>query len=203
MATGTFTGDAAIKAAQAGTFTGDAAILRARTGSFTADATIKVAQTGSFTAAAVIKATQATTAISACNAIVVLDNAGGTPTDISGSTNRIKSSIGQDLGRYHVHGSDWPKRLDGERDGSFTLTVLYTTAANEGFEVLRDWIFAANPGARSIRIDTPNSSAGSDRYTAEVRIEDLRWTLAADKGGPVMVTARLMPDGEISHVTIS
>jgi len=146
---------------------------------------------------------QTTTAIDACNAVIFLDNAGGTPTDISGSTNRAKSNLSQDLARYHPHGSDWPKRLDGERDGSFILTVLYTTTADEGFDILRDWMLAASPGARSIRIDAPDSSIGSDRYTAEVRIEDLHWELGADKGGPVAVTARLMPDGAISHATIA
>jgi hypothetical protein len=146
---------------------------------------------------------QTTTAIDACNAVVFLDNVGGTPTDISGSTNRVKTSLGQDLGRYHAHGGDWPNRLDGEKDGSFVLTVLYTTAAGEAFEILRDWYFASSPGARTIRIDAPDSSVGSDRYSGEVRLEDLRWSLAADVGGPVMVTARLMPDGEITHATIA
>lgn len=146
---------------------------------------------------------QTTTHINGCDVVIHLDDDGGTPRDISGSTNRAGLNLGHDLGSYRVHGGDWPNRLDGGKDASLTLAVLYTTASDEGFDLLKQWYFAASPGARTIRIDIPDDSIGSDRYMGEVRIDDLSWTVAANDAAPILVTARLLPDGEISWAIIA
>jgi hypothetical protein len=146
---------------------------------------------------------QTTTHVNGCNVVIYLDDDGDIPRNISGSTNRIAPNFGHDIGSYRVHGSDWPKRLDGGKDASLTLTVLYTTAADEGFDLLKQWYFATSSGARTLRVDIPDDQIGSDRYSGEVRLDDLHWTVSAEDAAPILVTARLLPDGEISWATIA
>ena len=146
---------------------------------------------------------QTSTQVSACDVVVCLDDSGGTPRDISGSTNRIDMDFAHTLGDYRAYGSKWPVRLDAGKDANFTLVVLYTTANNEGLDILNQWYHAASPGARTLRVDIPDSTVGSDRYSGEVRLDDLKWTVSAREGGPILVTARLVPDGEISWTTIT
>jgi hypothetical protein len=146
---------------------------------------------------------QTTTPVNVCDVVIQLDDSGGTLRNISGSTNRVVLDFDQELGDYRAYGSDWPKRLDAGQDATITLTVLYTTASNEGYDVLKQWFHAAQPGARTLQVDVPDSTVGSDRYSGEVRINAKRFTIDAGQGGPVMVTARLRPDGAFSWATIA
>lgn len=146
---------------------------------------------------------QTTTAQAACRADVWLDNAGGTLTDISGSTTTVDPDFTQTLGDYHPRASAWPSRLDGGKDAGVRLNVLYTSTADEGWDILKDWWFAANPGARTMTWYAPSKTAGADVFSGEFRIRGLRWTHGAGDPAPLVVTADLVPDGAISQSTYS
>lgn len=143
---------------------------------------------------------QTTTAISSCAVEVWLDNtAGGVLTNISGSSTEIVPRFTQTLGDYHPRASDWPSRLDGGKDAGIRLNVVYSTTAAEGWDILKDWWFTAPPGARTLTWYAPDKTAGADMFSGEWRIRDLRWTHGAGSAGPVVVTADLVPDGEVTQ----
>jgi hypothetical protein len=142
---------------------------------------------------------QTTTGITACDAGLWLDTAAGTATDISGSSNKISMNFNQEIGDKNTFQSKWKRRFECGKDASFTLEVIYTTAADEGFDILKDWFFAAAPGDRTLTVYLPNKNVGSDVYAAEVKIESLAWDAEAGIGDPVMVTASLLPNGEVTH----
>jgi len=147
---------------------------------------------------------QTTTAASARAATAWLDSsAGGSLANISGSTTSIEPDFGLTLGEYRVFQDRYPHQLDGGRSASITLNVVYSTTASEGWAILRDWYQATNPGARTLDWYAPDATAGSDHFSCEVRIESLRHTLAAGDGSPIIVTARLVPDGTISRSVVT
>jgi len=144
---------------------------------------------------------QTTTAIDSCAVEVWLDTAGGVLTNISGSSTEIVPHFTQTLGDYHPRASDWPSRLDGGKDAGVRLNVVYSTTDAEGWDILKDWWFAASPGARRMRWYAPDKTAGADQFAGNWRIRDLRWTHGASAAGPVVVTADLVPDGEVTQST--
>jgi len=146
---------------------------------------------------------QTTTALGPCEVEVWLDNVGGTLTAINGSTTTIDPRFTLTQGDYHPRASDWPNRLDGGKDAGVRLNVLYSTTADEGWDILKDWWFAASPGARTLTWYAPANEVGADKFSGEFRIRDLRWTHSASPAGPIVVTADLVPDGEVSQSTVS
>lgn len=142
-----------------------------------------------------------TTAKNACSARIWLDNASAALTEVSGSSAKITLALKSDIGEFKVFDDAWRYRLECGRDWEFGMDVIYSTTADEAFDLLRDWWFGAR-GSRSVRIDMPDSSTGSDRYTGEVFIEALEWEMASDEAGPVMVSATFKPTGAITHQQI-
>lgn len=145
-----------------------------------------------------------TTATNACSAVVSIDNAAGVLTNVSGSGVQASMTLKTELGDYKVFGDQWRYRLACAQDSEISLDVLYTTTADEGFDILRDWWFdnTKYKVARTVRIDMPDSSTGSDRYTAEMLLEQLNWDMPAGEPGPVVVTAALKPNGKMDHTEI-
>ena len=121
---------------------------------------------------------QTTTAIDSCAVEVWLDDDAtpGVLQNISGSSTEIVPRFTQTLGDYHPRASDWPSRLDGGKDAGVRLNVVYSTADDEGWDLLKDWWFAASPGARTLTWYAPDKTAGADMFSGEWRIRDLRWT---------------------------
>ena len=147
--------------------------------------------------------TQTTTAIDSCAVEVWLDTVGGVLTNISGSSTEIVPHFTQTLGDYHPRASNWPSRLDGGKDAGVRLNVVYSTTDAEGWDILKDWWFAASPGARTLTWYAPSNEVGADKFSGEFRIRDLRWTHSASPAGPVVVTADLVPDGAVAQTTVS
>lgn len=146
---------------------------------------------------------QTTTAASAIGVSVWLDNAGGTPTDISGSAASLRPSLELEQGMYRARASAWPKHLDGGKNASVTINVVFSTTADEGWDILKDWFHASSPGARTLTWYEPSKTAGADCYSGEFRLERMSWDDSAGAGGPVVATADLVPDGAVSHSTYS
>lgn len=146
--------------------------------------------------------TQTTTHVNACDAGVWLDNASGTPTDISGSSNACDISLEQNIGDMPTFGTDWPRRKACGRDAKVKLVVIYSTAADEGKDLLVDWFFGANhKNARTLSIYIPDKNVGSDVYQGEFVLESLEVPVQAGDGKPIAVTANLSVDGTLSYFT--
>jgi len=135
---------------------------------------------------------------------ISLDNAAGALTDISGSSNAVTLSFSNEVGAYRRAGSDYPTRYLLAQDLTISLAVVYSTTSGEALALLRAWAAGAISGgdARTIRIDVPDSTSGSDRYQVEVVPASLEIPLASNEGGPVLVTAALESSGAYSVSTI-
>ena len=144
---------------------------------------------------------ETTTAVSACNASIWLDDDAGDLTDISGSSNEVEMSFEQNVGDFVVFGGKWPVRQECGKDATFSVNVVYSTAADEAFDIIKTWFFATNPGARTFAVYIPDKNVGSDYYHGEVRISSFSWTTSRGEAGPIMVSLDLLPDGEFQHDT--
>lgn len=144
---------------------------------------------------------QSTTVVNACDASVWLDDALGTPTNISGSSNVVNMDFDQELGEFRTFQSKWKGRLECGKDAAFEIILLYSTTANEAYDILKTWFFAASPGDRSLSVYLPDKNVGSDHYSAEVKLDDFNVPSNHEDPGPITVTMHLLPNGEVSHDT--
>lgn len=146
---------------------------------------------------------QTTTHVNACDASIWLDNASGTPVDISGSSNSITMNFSRELGELVTFQQKWPVRLGCRKDAEFTLRVVYSTATDEGMDILKNWYFANDPGSRSLHVYIPDKNVGSDHYYGEVTIGSFNFNADPTEPGPIAVEANLMPDGAFTLTTAS
>ncbi|MDD5000877.1 MAG: hypothetical protein PHO55_07830 [Thiomonas arsenitoxydans] len=144
-----------------------------------------------------------TTCANALNCRVYLDTGAGVLTDISGSSASVEMSPSSQIGDFRVFLSRWRLRQVGGSDITFVLNTVYTTAADEGYDIIRDWYWGPNwQVARTVQFDIPKNLANSERITCEVHLAEIPMTLDPDDPGPIMVTATLMPTGDVVHGTI-
>lgn len=147
---------------------------------------------------------QTTTHVNACDVGVWLDDINGTARDISGSSNAASLTFSQNIGEMPTFGTDWPRRLACGRDATCKLTVIYSTAANEGKDILVDWFFGSDhSSARTMSIYIPDKNVGSDMYSGNWVLESLDIPVQAGDGKPIAVSASLSCDGEITLSTAS
>jgi hypothetical protein len=142
-----------------------------------------------------------TTSVNACDASVWLDTLAGTSTDISGSSNNVSLNFTLNLGEIKAFGSRWPVRRNCGKDCTATLSVLYSTAADEGLDVLKDWFFSSAPNSRTLKVYLPDKNVGSDLYSGEFQLESLDIPVVANEATPINVTASLKSDGEVTLTT--
>ena len=145
--------------------------------------------------------TQTTTAVNACDVSIWLDNAAGTPTDISGSSNEVTLDFSMNVGELRNFQSRWPLRLMCGKDAKFALVVTYTTASDEAVDILRDWFFQSDPAPRTLAVYIPDKNVGSDKYSGECVMDSLSIPAKSGEGTPIAVSASFLPNGEWSHTT--
>lgn len=144
---------------------------------------------------------ESTTVVNACDVVLKLDDDSETLVDISGSSNQISMNFDHDIEAYKVFGTTWRRRLECGKDANFSLRVLYSEAASEAAAIIKDWYFTNPPGDRSFEVYVPDESAGSDRYYGEVKIASMAFELVSDAAGPIIITASLVPNGEVTLET--
>ena len=137
-----------------------------------------------------------TTAINACDVALWLDDNAGAPVDISGSSNQVRTNLDNNIGKFSVFQAEWPGRLECGKDATITLQIIYSSAADEGWDVLKQWYFTKPPGSRSLAVYIPDKNIGSDKFYGEMKLSSLNWTSSRDEAGPILVTATLLPDGD-------
>jgi hypothetical protein len=146
---------------------------------------------------------QTTTHVNACDASIWLDNAAGTPTAISGSSNSITMNFSRELGELVTFQQKFPVRLGCRKDAEFTLRVVYSTDTDEGMDVLKNWYFADDPGSRTLHVYIPDKNVGSDHYYGEVTIGSFNFNADPSDPAPIAVEANLLPDGAITLTAAS
>lgn len=142
--------------------------------------------------------TQSVTAITACDAGLWLDNASGVLKEVGGSSNKVAMKFDREIGMFRTFKSQWPRRLECGKDAEFTLNIIYTTAADEGFDILKNWYFAANPGDRTFKVYLPDKNVGSDVYAGEFKLKSFNFTPEAGSANPIEVSAVLVPNGAVT-----
>jgi len=105
------------------------------------------------------------------------------------------------VGELQTLESQWPVRTECGKDCTVSLTVVYSTATDEGWDVLKNWYFATSPTARTVTLYLPDKNVGSDKISGEFRISELTVPVSAGDANPIAVSATLMSDGEITLVT--
>lgn len=144
--------------------------------------------------------TQTTTAVNACDVAIWLDDDAGVPKDISGSSNTASMNFSNQLGAVRNFGTRWQIRLECGKDATFDLSAVYSTAADEAVDILKNWYFN-NPGDRTLTIYIPDKNVGSDMYQCEARLQDLKIPVEAASADPIVVTATLLPNGPVTLTT--
>lgn len=146
---------------------------------------------------------ETTTAVNACNVAVHLADHTGVLKDISGSANRAELAFSQQIGDYQVFGGGWVKRLTCKKDATASLTIVYTTAADEGFRMLKDWWENYASEARRVRIMVPDTDVGSDDYDGNWLISSWNVPLDGTQAGPAMVALNLSQTDGITIGTLA
>ena len=144
--------------------------------------------------------TQTTTAVSACGAVIEVDNTGGTPVNVSGAANKAELSLNRQIGSAFTFEGSSPVRVECKKDGTLKLTILYTTANDEGFDILADWYDSG--GSRTVGIWPSGVNTGHRYFTGEYLVQDMNIPLDVSSPDPVMVTATLLPDGAINLANV-
>lgn len=140
------------------------------------------------------------TAINACDVDLFLENASGTQVSIGGSSNSIDMNFDNELGEFRVFGHQSTKRLECGKDASFTINVVYSTASDEGFDVVKNWYHSSGkPGNRTLQVYVPDKNVGSDYWLSEVKIANYSFTADSGEAGPIMISVELLPDGPVTH----
>ena len=136
----------------------------------------------------------------ACDVAIWLDNAAGTPVDISGSSNQVDIALDFKLGEYTVFGACCTYRLECGSDATITLNAIYSTAAAEARETLHLWATqGCEKNARTISVYLPDKNVGSEKWSGEFRLESLNITADHNDAGPMPITAVFKPHGCVTY----
>lgn len=108
--------------------------------------------------------------------------AGGSLVDYSDDVRAVTlPDIANNFEQYHTGDSRAPKTTVGGYTGGFTVDVVRDPDSASFHSVLMAMIVESSPAARSIQIDLPDSSAGSERHAAEVHLQ--RYNPGPGRGG--------------------
>lgn len=141
------------------------------------------------------------TVIVATNCEVWLDDNSDSPTDLSGSSISAELTFENTIGEWRNFTSPWMRRKTVGKNGSLSLTAVYSTGSSEAFEILKNWYFNDADDARTVSLYTPDKNVGSDHYSGEYVLSSLSWTQDAEADDIVRVTAELMSHDEITLST--
>lgn len=145
---------------------------------------------------------QTTSAVNAKDVNVQLGDVAESLVDVSGSSNECSIEFSRELGEYGTFESVWMKRLENRQSVSLSFTAVYSTAEEEAVDLLKEWAYLES-GARTLQIQIPDSSAGSDQFSGKFRLADLNFPLDSGEAGPIIAEATLESDGVIAMTTIA
>jgi len=147
--------------------------------------------------------TVTTTALVATNSVIKVDNAAGTPTDVSGSSNKVQIGPKNGVGEFRAFSTQWKTRVVIGKDTDIKIDFVLSSAADEAYDLFKKWFWGGDDSARTVTIDVPDSTAGSDRYSGEAVLENLDMPLDAQADQPIFGSAVMKPSGEWTQADIS
>lgn len=150
---------------------------------------------------------QTTTAVSSNQSVIQLDvTAGGSLTDISGTTTTVSIEPDRESKETYTFGSEAALTTVGKTTTKIAIEIVYSSTTAEAAYILEAWFYgtaAVSKGSRTIQIDIPDSSAGSRRFSGEVKLsKPPTLELDSSKADPLILTAEFMNDGPISWAII-
>lgn len=146
---------------------------------------------------------QTTTAVNACNVVLQVDNASGTLTDVSGSTNQAGMSFSINTSETNTFEGQWAIKKACKTAVSISVSATYSVTETEALNIFADWFFNSHTASRSVQIDIPDSTVGSDRYAGEFVLESFDVPLDAGDAGVILSSVSLANDGAFTRATIS
>lgn len=135
-----------------------------------------------------------TTIASGHKSDVRVDNAGGTLTNVSGSTNQWSATMTNTNGKFFTFADSWQRVTDGGKSVSLNITALYSPTTDEGADLFLTWYATDPSGVRTVQIDYADAS-GAKRLTGEFAIDSATSGATAGQGGPAQVQATLASHG--------
>lgn len=142
-----------------------------------------------------------TTAFTACDAVLRLDDATNSLRDISGSSSTTEVNFDNKIGEFRVFGTEWTTRVQCGKDASFKIKGVATTGANEIREIIEAWFFDGS-GARTFQLNSPDENAGSYRYTAEVFLKSFKFSADPKSADPLMYDIELVPTNDVIRTVL-
>lgn len=148
---------------------------------------------------------QTTTFANACDVVLRADNAAGSLTNISGSSNSASLSLQRTLGELVTFEGEWSIVTSCKISGTIALGAVFSTSLTEARELLEEWMWRDGGGApiRTVEINIPDNSIGSIRYTGEATIESYELPVDASSADPIAVTAQLRTSGTWTRSVIA
>lgn len=142
---------------------------------------------------------QTTTYITACDAVIKLENLEGSMLDVSGSTNAVDIDLQQPAGTpLRTFGSRFPVRGQCGKDATIGFRAVYSTAQAEAMNILKDW-YENHPGTtRKLQVFLPDAAEGSDKYEFDTLLTRLPVNAESGNADPILVAAELVPTGTFS-----
>lgn len=150
---------------------------------------------------------QTVTPISSNQSVLKIDvTAGGTLTDISGSSTKVSIEPDRETKETYTFEGESGIPTQGKTKTTIAVEIVYSSATAEGSYILEAWFYGAaavSKGSRTIQIDIPDSATGSRRYSGEVKLsKPPSIELDASKAEPLILKAEFMNDGQISWTII-
>lgn len=135
--------------------------------------------------------------------VIYVDNAGGTPTEISATTTLFRLRGDRAIGTWTPVNGDWNNATEGGRNGQIDVTVAFDRDSASGYSLLRDWFFAG--GARTVELYKPDTGVGSQKYSCEARIGTMDPLIASEGGNAELLTVNvtLTVDGPVTETVVT
>lgn len=142
-----------------------------------------------------------TTAFTACDWLIEIDDEANTLVDISGSSTTVDLNFDNQIGEFRAFGTQWKTRTQCGKDASFKVKGVATTGADEIRDLVESWYFTG-AGARTFSISSPAGDPTNIRYVAECFLKSFKFSGDASSADPVMYDIELVPTGAVVREVI-
>ena len=145
--------------------------------------------------------------LSVTDAVVQMDNASDSLTDISSQVAQVNLKVTRKIGKFSTFGLGATNKTAGKPDYTGAVGVYPTdnTGTSEAHRLMTAWNVADSQATRSFRVQHPDASAGSYQYDFEAFCTDYE-ILKQDANGdgtPPLQMANIEVDGSVTTSYIS